>query len=65
MSNVNAAEYTRGGRRKNLNYELVDIWILDSFNIISVETVVNGFKKDLLDELNESFMSLRISDNDC
>ena len=70
MSNVNAAESTKGDRRKNPNYELVATWVLESFNIISDEAVVNDFKKAFVDEpyvdeFNERFMSLWISDNDC
>ena len=61
--NIDAVEYTKGGRRKKPNYELVATWVLESFNAISAEAVANGFKKALLDEpdvdeLNKRLMSL-------
>lgn len=50
---------------KKPSYEVVARWVLESFNAVSIETVVNGFEKALLDELSKIFMSLWISDNDC
>ena len=63
MSNIDTVEYTKGGRRKKSNYELVVTQVLEGFNAISAEAVVSGFNKALLDEsdvdeLNERFVAL-------
>ena len=58
MSNIDAVEYTKGGRRKRPNYELVAAQVMESFNATSAEAIVNGFNKALLDELNERFVAL-------
>ena len=47
MSNINTAEYTKGGRKKS-SYELIAKWVLESFNTISAEAVVSAFKKSSL-----------------
>ena len=60
MSDPDQGSLTRGGRKKRASLSLVAEWVKKSFDSISMDTIINGFDKALLDDPNDDDISERV-----
>lgn len=65
ISDSDNLQYTKGGRLKRAGYEVIASWIKMSFDSISSETIINGFRKGLqeevdIEDLNNNFIDLSV-----
>ena len=71
MSDPEQAMYTKKGSRRCPGYEVVAQWVQDSFNAVTVETVLNEFEKVFsldpetkIDKLIRVFVQLTLDEED-